>query len=174
MKRYLFAIVLTSCGAQVANGAAPAPDTIPVGTLPPMVETIEAPVEHHSLESAVRLDPPIPTTTTMAVIETGFGLTPGDCEQYVPLLIKYGIDVAWGKRIMNRESLCLFNVHNGRLSDDSYGLFQINTKGNNWAGHLGVQMLCGVTDKAQLFDPETNIACAKAMLDTYGTKPWQT
>ena len=169
-------ITLSGCGVPQTIAAAPT-TALDVGVLPPPSPTtvpirieVEMPVST-TLEPAVRVSPP---TATFEVMETGWGSTPGDCDQYIPLLEKYGIDVAWGLRIMNRESLCLYNVHNGKLTDDSYGLFQINTYGNNWSGYKGVQELCGVTAKDQLYDPETNIRCAAAMLNYYGKKPWQT
>lgn len=174
-------LVFAGCGigAPPIVGAPPPAGTVAVDELPPPSSTttprpitvISEPAGAR-LAPALRLDPPV--APELEVIETGFGLTPGDCNQYVPLLELYGIEVGWGLRIMARESLCLYNVHNGRRRDDSYGLFQINTFGNLWAGHKGVQHLCGTVEKAELYDPETNIRCAAAMLAEYGRRPWQT
>jgi hypothetical protein len=121
---------------------------------------------------AVRVDPPAAAPAPSSdPIETGFGIEPGNCESFRPLMEKYGLPADQFLRIANRESKCLPNVHNGRGLDDSYGLLQINTRGNLW-GEL--QWRCNLTSKEQLYDAETNIACAAALRAAYGDRPWST
>lgn len=126
---------------------------------------------------AVRVDPPASGPTPQSAvepddpIETGFGIEPGNCETFRPLMEKYGLPADKFLAIARRESNCLPNVHNGRGRDDSYGLGQINTYGNLW-GEL--QWRCGLEYKEQLYDPETNIRCMAELYKAYGMKPWST
>jgi hypothetical protein len=73
--------------------------------------------------------------------------------------------VAW------RESRCTADAHNRDRStgDNSYGLFQINTLGRLWGE---VQWRCKVDERVALFDAGTNVACARALYDAYGSRPW--
>lgn len=93
----------------------------------------------------------------------------GRCPQYTRLLQKYHMPQQFS-RIMWRESHCKPGAYNGKHLDRSYGLLQINTRGYLWNG---VRQLCGVTYRAQLFNPETNIRCASKMYKRYGFRPWR-
>ena len=143
---------------------------------------IAGPLTHASLgldaatatAPAVRVDPPAHEPSAGLPddpIETGFGIAPGECEQFRPLMDKHGLPADRFLAIARRESNCLPNVHNGRGRDDSYGLGQINTYGNLW-GEL--QWRCGLEYKEQLYDPETNIRCMAELYKAYGMKPWST
>ncbi|MCJ7725657.1 MAG: peptidoglycan-binding protein [Acidimicrobiia bacterium] len=87
---------------------------------------------------------------------------------YSSLLAKYGMPSSFSA-IIHRESRCDPSAYNGRNRDQSYGLLQINTKGSLWGDR---QSLCGLTSREQLFDPETNIACAAKLYQRSGGSPW--
>lgn len=70
---------------------------------------------------AQRVDPPQPQTGT-----------PGNCESYRPLVEVNGMPWAFFGPVMYRESHCIPTSYNGRGMDQSYGLFQLNTKGALW------------------------------------------
>lgn len=95
------------------------------------------------------------------------------CAQYQDEALAAGWRVSdWPniRRIMWRESRCEHWQYNGKRRDRSYGLMQINTKGALW-GEL--QWRCKLSSKDQLFDPFTNLACAKALHRAYGWRPWR-
>ena len=89
---------------------------------------------------------------------------------YAALLAKYGLPGSF-TGIIHRESRCQPAAHNPNGADNSYGLLQLNTKGALW-GELA--SMCGLTNREQLFDPETNIACASKLYARYGGRPWRT
>jgi peptidoglycan hydrolase-like protein with peptidoglycan-binding domain len=119
--------------------------------------------------------PPAPPTTTAsptpappAPASSVVG-KPGDCQSYGSTLAKYGMPKSYFLRVMNRESGCLPLAYNGKNRDRSYGLLQINTKGALWGE---IKRRCGLTNKNQLFDPETNIMCGSKLYAAYGKRPW--
>jgi len=75
----------------------------------------------------------------------------------------------WLSCVVFRESRGMPDAYNGRGPDRSYGLTQLNTKGALW----GWFMALGLTDRAQLFDPTTNLYAARAMFLQFGRKPWR-
>ena len=117
-----------------------------------------------------------PTTTTV-LVAVGTPPVPKakpkaskrGCPEYEGYMVDNGLPVKTFSPIAWRESKCNPAAYNGRNKDRSYGIFQINTKGSLWGE---IQRRCGLTDKEQLFDPPTNIACAAALYRTYGTRPW--
>ena len=100
-------------------------------------------------------------------------LTRNRCRQYE----QTAREVGWSakeaviiSRVMWRESRCQADAYNGRRRDRSYGLTQVNTWGYLWKGVLAE---CGgkggkVRVKADLFNPRTNLWCAKQLRDRYG------
>lgn len=76
---------------------------------------------------------------------------------------------AWLSCVVFRESRGMPDAYNGRDRDRSYGLAQLNTKGALWGWFVAQ----GLTDRAQLFDPTTNLYAARAMFLQYGRKPWR-
>ena len=76
---------------------------------------------------------------------------------------------AWLSCVVFRESRGMPDAYNGRDRDRSYGLAQLNTKGALWGWYVAL----GLTDRAQLFDPTTNLSAARAMFRQYGRKPWR-
>lgn len=124
-------------------------------------------------ETAVRLNPPAPPP--VVVVPPAPTWVKYNCESFHYLYDKVGLPwYPFGTTYMPRESHCDPGAFYDGPNDLSYGLLQINTQGYLWSGYQGVQDLCGVTSRAQLFDPETNIRCAKALYDKYGLKPWRT
>ncbi len=98
----------------------------------------------------------------------------GPCSQWTGLAAEVGWPtdrLEWLSGIMYRESRCDPSAYNGRGNDQSYSLLQINTKGSLW-GEL--QRRCGLTNKDQLFDARTNLACGLKLYQAYGTRPWRT
>ena len=76
---------------------------------------------------------------------------------------------AWLSCVVFRESRGMPDAYNGRDRDRSYGLAQLNTKGALWGWFVAQ----GLTDRAQLFDPTTNLYAARAMFLQFGRKPWR-
>lgn len=111
--------------------------------------------------TAVRMNPPSPPA----------GGGGHRCPQYVYLLVRYSLPVWFFDPVMYRESRCQPDAYNGRNRDRSYGLLQINTKGDLW-GEL--QRRCGLSYREQLFNPDINIRCASRLYAAYGTRPWRT
>lgn len=114
------------------------------------------------------LDPP-----TAPVPGPGGTTVPGRCVQYETTMAAAGwssTDVAWLSTITWRESRCNPSAYNGRHRDRSYGLTQINTRGALWGE---IQQRCGLVSRDQLFDPLTNLTCAKRLHDAYGRRPWR-
>jgi len=91
------------------------------------------------------------------------------CGQHHATMSAYGLPLPFFAPVAYRESHCDPSAYNGRGNDDSYGIFQINTKGSLWGE---IMRRCGVWLKAQLFDATTNIACAAKLYQAYGTRPW--
>lgn len=125
------------------------------------------------------VDPPPAVTTTVASMSPVPAPPPSapvsGCNAYKYLLERYGLPTGYFLKVMWRESRCDPNQYNGRGRDRSYGLLQINTKSTPrmdlWAE---LQRRCGLTYREQLFDPETNIACAAQLFSVYGYRPWRT
>lgn len=149
------------------------PDLVPAGiaaTLPPstsstVVVTTTVPATTTML--------PLPSTTTTAVLAGGW-----QCPEQVTLAHAVGWPIAeltWLDMVMHRESRCQPWVHAGPEDgptfsrDDSYGLLQINVKGDLWAAR---QAVCGLVDPAQLYDPAVNLACGLALWKHSGRAPW--
>jgi len=74
----------------------------------------------------------------------------------------------WLSCVVFRESRGMPDAYNGRDRDRSYGLVQLNTKGALWGWFVAL----GLTDRAQLFDPTTNLYAARAMFLQFGRQPW--
>jgi|ERR1041385_4251157 hypothetical protein len=62
-------------------------------------------------------------------------------------------------------------AHNSFGADDSYGLWQINMKGNLGPGRRAA---FGISSNEQLFDPATNAKAAKMIFDGSGWNAWTT
>ena len=95
---------------------------------------------------------------------------PASCDWILPILDTHGLPT-WMSAVAWRESRCTADAHNRDRStgDNSYGLFQINTLGALWGE---VQWRCELDERAALFDAGTNVACASALYDAYGYRPW--
>lgn len=107
-----------------------------------------------------------PHTSAAPALSTG-----GSCPQYEYLLQANDMPVQYFSAVMYRESKCQPWAYNGRRNDRSYGLLQINTKGDLW-GELARR--CGLRSKDSLFDPVTNVKCASTLYRVYGLSPWAT
>lgn len=97
------------------------------------------------------------------------GVTPGDCDSYVPLFERYGLPVSTFRAIAWRESGCnhLSYVHD---SDDiGGGLLGLNLR----AGADRWRQWCGLTT-ANVTDAETNVRCAAEAFERMGMTPWRT
>jgi len=95
---------------------------------------------------------------------------PEDCQWLVDVITPHGLP-EWMAAVAWRESRCQSHAHNDNrgTGDDSYGLFQINTLGYLWRE---VQERCLVSQRADLLNVATNIACAAALYQKYGYAPW--
>ena len=71
--------------------------------------------------------------------------------------------------IGSAESSGVTTAHNDKGRDDSYGIWQINMKGN-----LGPERRkkYGLSSNEDLFDPAINLKIAKDLFDESGFKPW--
>lgn len=155
--------VLPACAIPAAD-AAPG-NTAPVSGLPAAaVATMPAaPVAPRTTT----------TTTTIATTTTVPAYTHPDpnVERWHALALTVGwleAEWPWLSCVVFRESRGMPDAYNGRGPDRSYGLTQLNTKGALW----GWFMALGLTDRAQLFDPTTNLYAARAMFLQFGRKPW--
>lgn len=95
------------------------------------------------------------------------------CAALMPVAVAAGWPTAELKklsRVIWRESRCDPAAYNGTGPDDSYGLVQINLKGYLWRGRA---VLCGLTERADLFDPATNLRCALVLWQRSGWSPWR-
>lgn len=148
--------------------------------------TLAVAVDDHTTD---RITPPAaaqPTPPTRDiylaehVIPTSREWVAGDCATFFAL----AMDAGWTwndwptlSRIMWRESRCLPDAYNGRGRDRSYGLVQLNTRGGLWDQPIGwgapaLRELCGLTTREDLFEPFTNLACARKLYEIRGWKPW--
>jgi hypothetical protein len=133
--------------------------------------TTNTPTPPTTAKPAKSAKPAATTTTTTGTGTTGTGNT---CPQWETTALAAGwtpTQTARLTKIMWRESRCNPNAYNPHNRDRSYGLIQINTKGNLWNE---LQTRCGLTTKEQLFDPYTNLHCGKQLHNAYGWKPWRT
>lgn len=115
-------------------------------------------------QPAVRVNPPASPSSTAV----------GPCSQWTGLAADVGWPterLEWLSGIMYRESRCDPMAYNGRNLDRSYGLLQINTYGSLWDELV---RRCNLTDKSQLHDARTNLACGYQLYKAYGTNPWRT
>ena len=95
------------------------------------------------------------------------------CASMMPVAVAAGWPTTELKKlskVMWRESKCEPGAHNGKGLDDSYGLLQVNVKGYLWKGRA---VLCGLTEKGDLFDPATNLRCALVLWKRSGWSPWR-
>lgn len=95
------------------------------------------------------------------------------CAALMPAAVAVGwpqIELKKLSRVMWRESRCNPHAHNGTGLDDSYGLVQINLKGYLWKGRA---QMCGLTERADLFDATTNLRCALILWQRSGWLPWR-
>lgn len=118
---------------------------------------------------------------------------PGNCASMFGLAMQAGW--TWnewpqlGGIIMPRESGCKPDALNDNRSSDrcrkrkrcdwSFGLAQINTYGTLWTRPIGygtrktLPELCGLTSRDDLYDPYTNLRCARLLFELRGWDPWQ-
>lgn len=203
MKRLAIILVALGCLVPGCDDEKPV-DTVVIepGASPVTITTDPAPVAV-ATEAAVRVEvpeaeqvapTPAPPMTAPAerfpfpVKHRDFD-PHGDCSIYDDLIYAAGLDhngsTERARYVMTRESGCLpgvWNIYDTGPSDESYGLWQINMKGN-----LGPdrQALCGLADPVvetykgrqikvwyDLFDPATNIACAGKLKELAGWSPW--
>lgn len=114
------------------------------------------------------------TTTTIAAATTTvptYQHPDPNVERWHDLALTVGWPDAewqWLSCVVWRESRGMPDAYNGRNRDRSYGLVQTNTKGALWGWFVAL----GLTDRAQLFDPTTNLYAARAMFLQFGRKPW--
>jgi hypothetical protein len=71
--------------------------------------------------------------------------------------------------ISHRESRWIPSVRNVGPVDDSYGLFQINMKGNLGEAR---RKYFGIADDSELFDPKTNVKAARITYGGGNLSPW--
>jgi hypothetical protein len=115
-------------------------------------------------DTAVRLAPPPPPPPL------GPPWTTYDCESFRYLFEARDLPWAYFGRVMARESHCDPMAFRRRSRDWSFGLLQINTLGALWNE---IRWRCGLTSRTDLFDPETNVACAAQLYAEFGTRPWR-
>lgn len=164
------AVVVTFSAAFVDwNGPVPEgdPDLVPVGiyaTIPPAT-TVAAVRATGTTTTAAPTTVPA-TTTTVAV--------PGDWQ--CPDAVNVAAAVGWPAEelpsvdaVVWRESRCTPEAYNGQNRDRSYGLTQINTKGDLWPDRRD---LCGLQVPTQLWDSATNLTCALRLWERSGWGPW--
>lgn len=153
--------VLAGCTITPAD-AAPT-QTAPVSGLPAAAVATQpaAPV-------APRTTLPAPTTT----VAPTYTHPDPNVERWHALALAVGWPEAeweWLSCVVARESRGDPNAYNGRGPDASVGLAQLNTKGYLWGWFVAL----GLTDRAQLFNPTTNLYAARAMFLQFGRKPWR-
>lgn len=137
--------------------------------------TQTAPVS--GLPAAVVATPPdapiVPRTTLPAPTTLPAYVHPDpNVERWHALALAVGwpeAEWAWLSCVVARESRGDPNAYNGRGPDASVGLAQLNTKGYLWGWFVAL----GLTDRAQLFNPTTNLYAARAMFLQFGRKPWR-
>ena len=144
------------------------PAVIPAGPVTVAVGAPDAP-----RLAAVATQPEVPAlpapTTTVAPTYTH---PDPNVERWHALALAVGwpeAEWAWLSCVVARESRGDPNAYNGRGPDASVGLAQLNTKGYLWGWFVAL----GLTDRAQLFDPTTNLYAARAMFLQFGRKPWR-
>lgn len=133
--------------------------------------------------SAAEAPPPVTVDPLVAVVPTSTEWVSGDCGSFFALAMNAGW--TWnewprlGGIIMPRESGCQPDAYNGRNRDRAFGLTQINTYGTLWTRPIGygtrktLPELCGLTSRDDLFDPYTNLRCARLLFELRGWDPWQ-
>jgi hypothetical protein len=102
---------------------------------------------------------------------TGKSWPAAECRWLEPLLDTHGL-APWMLAVAWRESRCQSDAHNYNLAtrDDSWGLFQINALGATLRTEL--RQTCQVVDPSTLLDANSAVACAAALYERYGYRPW--
>ena len=151
--------------SSVADPAAhPSSTTAPSSTVP-QTTTTTADLSWMNTTTTTSTAIPTPATTVPAAPVTG-------CYADTARNIGWPEEaIGHLQHIITRESGCNPSSLADRPStlDNSFGLLQINTYGSLWAG---VQRLCGVTSREQLFDPNVNLSCGLVYYHTMGWNPW--
>lgn len=167
----IVAVVVTFSAAVVDwNGTVPEgdPELVPVGiaaTLPP--DTTTTAVARPTSTTAAAVTTTVAATTTTVPV-------PGDWQ--CPDAVNTAAAVGWPAdelaaldAVVWRESRCQPDAYNGRNRDRSYGLMQINTKGDLWPDRRD---LCGLGVPPDLWDPATNLTCGLHLFRRSGWGPW--
>ena len=117
-------------------------------------------------EPAVRLDPPVTTIADTVPVLWSTDSSNGRCVgmEWALEYFSPGWDVARMSRIMYRESRCQPTASNSCCS----GLLQMHRM------HIPRMGLCGVDDRADLYDPLKNICAAAVLWRTSGYGAWST
>lgn len=90
----------------------------------------------------------------------------GGCEQYRPIVAKYGWDVRTAMAVMQQES-----TMNGIPCNNMAA--NLNDNHMSWAGCMGSFGLFQINcSHGRLYDPEANIATAYKMYQASGWSPW--
>lgn len=118
----------------------------------------------HQMEAAVQATPDPADDIALQQAYDALPDTPAtDCSEWFWTAIEAGWDMSqWGflSQTMFGESRCDPNAHN---PSGASGLMQVMP---SWAAP------CGIT-RDQLYDPETNLRCAKTVFDAQGKSAWQ-
>ena len=109
------------------------------------------------------------STQTSGSVTTGTAMDPRSIAQ---MLLKRGFkkeDIWKMLAISHRESRWIPSVRNVGPVDDSYGLFQINMKGNLGEAR---RKYFGIAEDSELFDPTTNVKAARITYGGGNLSPW--
>jgi hypothetical protein len=109
------------------------------------------------------------STQTSGSVTTGTAMDPRSIAQ---MLLKRGFkkeDIWKMLAISHRESRWIPSVRNVGPVDDSYGLFQINMKGNLGEAR---RKYFGIAEDSELFDPATNVKAARITYGGGNLSPW--
>ncbi len=109
------------------------------------------------------------STQTSGSVTTGTAMDPRSIAQ---MLLKRGFkkeDIWKMLAISHRESRWIPSVRNVGPVDDSYGLFQINMKGNLGEAR---RKYFGIAEDNELFDPATNVKAARITYGGGNLSPW--
>lgn len=99
----------------------------------------------------------------------------GPCGEFRDIALSVGWQPdEWKKlgRIIFRESRCDPTVlnNNAQTGDLSFGLVQINMRGKLGPDRL---LRCSLTKFEDLWDPATNLRCARVLFERAGWEPWR-
>jgi hypothetical protein len=109
------------------------------------------------------------STQNSGSVTTGTAMDPRSIAQ---MLLKRGFkkeDIWKMLAISSRESRWIPSVRNVGPVDDSYGLFQINMKGNLGEAR---RKYFGIAEDSELFDPATNVKAARITYGGGNLSPW--